>query len=46
LKLVISFDDWADLFAKRVDARKLLLTRKLRPKGNLRLFAKFGKIFP
>ena len=46
LKLVISFDDWADLFAKRIDARKLLLTRKLRPKGNLRLFAKFGKIFP
>jgi hypothetical protein len=46
LKLVVSFDDWADIFAKRVDARKLLLTRKLRPKGNLRLFAKFGKIFP
>ncbi len=46
LKLVISFDDWADIFAQRVDARKLLLTRKLRPKGNLRLFAKFGKIFP
>ena len=46
LKLVISFDDWADIFAQRVDARRLLLTRKLRPKGNLRLFAKFGKIFP
>jgi hypothetical protein len=46
LKLVVSFDDWADIFAKRVDARKLLLTRRLRPKGNLRLFAKFGKIFP
>ncbi len=46
LKLVVSFDDWADIFAKRVDARKLLLARKLRPKGNLRLFAKFGKIFP
>ncbi len=46
LRLVISFDDWADLFAKRVDARKLLLSRKLRPKGNLKLFLKFGKIFP
>ena len=31
---------------ERIDGGKLLLTRKLRPKGNLRLFAKFGKIFP
>ena len=46
LRLVISFDDWADLFAQRADARKLLLSRRLRPKGSLKLFAKFGKIFP
>ena len=45
LSLRISYDDWTDVFAQRADARKLLLTRRLRPKGDPRLFLKLGKIF-
>jgi ribonucleoside-diphosphate reductase beta chain len=46
LKLVVSYNDWADVFALRADPRKLLLARRLRPKGDPRLLLKFGKIFP
>ena len=45
LRLVTSFDDWVDVFANRADPRKLLLSRRLRPRGDLRLFLKFPKIF-
>ena len=45
LRLVSSFDDWVDVFAGREDARKLVLARRLRPRGDLRLFMKLEKIF-
>ena len=41
-----SFDDWADLFAGRADARRLLLRRRLRPSGDLRLLLRFPRLFP
>jgi ribonucleotide reductase beta subunit family protein with ferritin-like domain len=45
LSLRISYDDWVDLFAQRVDARRLLLQRRLRPKGDPRVFLRLGRIF-
>ncbi len=46
LRLVVGFDDWADMFAGRADGHRLLLSRRLRPKGDPRLFLKMAKIFP
>jgi len=45
LTLRLRFEDWVDLSAGRVDARRLLLARRLRPKGNLRLLLKLEKLF-
>jgi len=45
LRLEMAFDDWVDLFAERADARRLLLRRRLRPRGDLRLFLRLPKIF-
>lgn len=45
LRLRVSYRDWVDVVANRTDARKLLLTRRLRPKGSLRLFARMPKVF-
>lgn len=45
LRLVCGFDDWVDLFAGRADPRSLLLTRRLRPKGDPRLVLKLGRLF-
>ena len=41
-----SFDDFVDMTAGRVDPRALLLRRRLRPKGSLRLLTRLPKIFP
>jgi len=41
-----SFDDFVDLSAGRADPRVLMLRRRLRPKGSLRLLAKLPRIFP
>ena len=45
LRLASGFDDWVDVFAGRADARKLLLARRLKPRGDLRLLLKLDKIF-
>ncbi len=45
LRLEMAFDDWVDLFAERADARRLLLRRRLRPHGDLRLFLRLPKVF-
>jgi ribonucleotide reductase beta subunit family protein with ferritin-like domain len=37
--------DWVDVTAGRVAPAKLMLTRKLRPKGDLRLLPKLPKLF-
>jgi hypothetical protein len=41
-----SFDDLVDLGAGRVDPRALVLRRRLRPRGNLRLLLRLPRIFP
>lgn len=45
LRLVTRFDDWVDVFAGRADARRLLLSRRLKPRGDIRLLLKLGRIF-
>jgi len=41
----ISWEDWVDLAAERLDPRRALVTRRLRPKGDLRLFLRLPKLF-
>jgi hypothetical protein len=41
-----SFDDFVDVGTGRADPRRLLLRRRLRPRGSLRLLARLPKIFP
>jgi hypothetical protein len=41
-----SFDDFVDLGAGRVDPRRLMLRRRIRPRGSLRLLARLPKLFP
>ena len=41
-----SFDDFVDIGAGRADPRALVLRRRLRPRGSLRLLARLPKIFP
>jgi putative sterol carrier protein len=40
------YDDWVDVVAKRTDARKLMLTGRLRPRGSLRVLARLPRLFP
>ena len=40
------FDDWVDVVAAREDPRKLMLRRKIRPKGSLRSLYRMSKVFP
>jgi hypothetical protein len=41
-----SFDDFVDVGAGRVDPRRLMLRRRIRPRGSLRLLARLPKLFP
>jgi len=45
LTLHVGFDDWVDVMAGREDPRKLMLTRRMRPKGSVRTLMRMGKIF-
>jgi ribonucleotide reductase beta subunit family protein with ferritin-like domain len=45
LKLRCRFDDWADVMAGREDPRRLMLRRRLRPKGSPRVLLALPKIF-
>jgi hypothetical protein len=44
--LRVSFEDWVDLMAGRVDPLKLVATRRLRPKGGVRGLMKLRRTFP
>jgi hypothetical protein len=46
VRFEIGFEDWVDVVAGRLDPRKLVLRRKLRPHGNLRWLFKSRKMFP
>jgi hypothetical protein len=41
-----SFDDLVDLGAGRVEPARLMLRRRIRPRGSLRLLARLPKLFP
>ena len=41
-----SYDDFVDIGAGRADPVRLLLRRRLRPRGSVRLLARLPKIFP
>jgi Ribonucleotide reductase, small chain/SCP-2 sterol transfer family len=41
-----SYDDFVDIGAGRTDPLRLLLRRRLRPRGSVRLLARLPKIFP
>jgi ribonucleotide reductase beta subunit family protein with ferritin-like domain len=45
LVLRTSLQSWADLTAGRADPLRLVLTRRLRPKGDLRLLPRLGRVF-
>jgi putative sterol carrier protein len=45
LTLRCGFDDWVGLTAGRQDPLRLLVTRRLRPKGDLRLLLKLQRVF-
>jgi len=39
------FEDWIDVVARRADPRSLLLRRRLRPRGRLRLLVRLPRLF-
>lgn len=45
LVLRCRFEDWVDVVARREDPRRLLLRRRLRPSGSLRMMARLPKLF-
>ena len=45
LTLTSRWQDFIDMTAGREDARKLMLTRRIKPRGNLRLLLKLPKVF-
>jgi hypothetical protein len=45
LTLRVGFEDWVDVVARRADPRRLLLTRRLRPKGDPRMLVRLPKLF-
>ena len=40
-----TFQDWVDIAAGRRDPRAAVLTRRLRPRGDVRLLLRFGRMF-
>jgi putative sterol carrier protein len=46
LRMRLSYQDWADIVGERLDPRRALLTRRLRPRGNPLALAKLTKVFP
>jgi hypothetical protein len=46
LTLRASFEDFVDLSARRVDAKRLLLRRRLRPSGDPRVLLRMAGLFP
>jgi hypothetical protein len=45
LRLACTWDDWTRVLAGHADARRLMLRRRLRPRGNLRLLLRLPRLF-
>jgi hypothetical protein len=46
VRFEVSFRDWVDVVGGRADARRLMLRRRLRPRGDLRWLMRSRKMFP
>jgi len=46
LRLGLSYQDWVDILGERLDPRRALATRRLRPRGNPLALARLMKVFP
>ena len=46
LRLRLSYQDFADIVGQRLDPRRALLSRRLRPRGNPLGLARLAKVFP
>jgi ribonucleotide reductase beta subunit family protein with ferritin-like domain len=46
LRLRLSYQDWADIVGMRLDPLRLVLTGRLRPRGNPLAFRKLARVFP
>ena len=44
VRLGCRFEDWVDIFAGRLDARRALVTGRLRPRGNLKVLLKMPRV--
>ncbi len=45
LRLSCRFDDWADIFAGRLDPKRAMATGRLRPRGNVKTLLKMSRLF-
>jgi ribonucleotide reductase beta subunit family protein with ferritin-like domain len=46
LRMRIAYQDWVDIVGERLDARRALVSGKLRPRGNPLALTKLMKVFP
>ncbi len=46
LRLRLSYQDFADIVGQRLDPRRALVSRRLRPRGNPLALARLAKVFP
>ena len=46
LTIESSWQDWIEVSSKGADARKLMLRRRIRPRGSLRNLLRLAKVFP
>jgi putative sterol carrier protein len=45
LRLCVAYQDWVDIVAGRLDARRAFITGRLRPRGNPLLLARMARVF-
>ena len=46
LTIESSWQDWVEMSTKGADARRLMLRRRIRPRGSLRNLVRTAKVFP
>lgn len=46
VRLRVGYQDWVDIVGKRLDAKRAILSGRLRPRGQLGVIAKLPRIFP
>jgi putative sterol carrier protein len=46
LRLRLAYQDWVDIVGERLDPKRAVATRRLRPRGNPLALAKLARVFP